>query len=159
MQVSLSVESDLPCLDFSVLLIDFVSNQNNGDVVANSGQVFIPFGNVFVCDSGGDVEHEDGSIGTNVVSFSETAKLFLSGGIPKGELDRAVIGVESDRADFNTLSGDIFFFELTSDVSFDECGFSNSTVSDQDDFEFGNDLRALHVQFFNYYYLVANNTD
>ncbi len=141
------MESNLSGLDFSVLLINFVSNQNDGNVVADSGQVFIPFGNVFVGDSCGNVKHENGSIGTNVVSFSETTEFFLSGSIPKGELDRAVVGVESNRADLNTLSGDIFFFELTCDVSFDEGSFSNSTISNQDDFEFGNDLWALHVQY------------
>jgi hypothetical protein len=40
-----------------------------------------------------------------------------------------VVGVESDGADFYTLSGDVFFFELSSDVSFDEGGFPNTTIS------------------------------
>jgi hypothetical protein len=54
-----------------------------------------------------------------------------------------VVGVESDRADFNTLGGDVFFFELTGDVSFDEGSFTDSTVSYENNLEFGNDLRSL----------------
>ncbi len=69
-----------------------------------------------------------------------------------------MICVESDWAYFNTLSSDVFFFELSGDVSFDEGGFSNTAVSDKDDFEFGDYLWSLHDINFEYYYsLLANN--
>jgi hypothetical protein len=56
------------------------------------------------------------------------------------------------------LRGDVFFFELSGDVSFDEGGFSDTAVSDEDDFEFGDDLWSLHDINFEYYYsLLANN--
>ena len=61
-----------------------------------------------------------------------------------------MIGVEGDGADFNTLSGYVFLFELSSDVSFDEGGLSDSSVSDEDDFELSNNFGRLH---FNYCYL------
>lgn len=83
LKISLSVEGDLSGFDFSVLLIDFISNQHDGDVITDSGQVLIPLGHVFVGDSGGDVEHEDGGVGTNIVTFSQTTELFLSGSIPQ----------------------------------------------------------------------------
>ena len=152
------MESDLSGLDFSVFLIDLVTDQNDGNVVADSGEILVPFGDIFVGDSGGDVEHENGGIGSNVVALSEPSEFFLSSGIPKRKLDGAVIGVESDGADFNTLSGNVFFFELTSDVSFDEGGFSDTTVSDQDDFELSDNLRSLHFNFCLYYSLVAKFT-
>jgi hypothetical protein len=41
-----------------------------------------------------------------------------------------VVGVEGDGADLNSLRGDILLLKLTSDVSFDEGGLSDSTVSD-----------------------------
>ena len=65
-----------------------------------------------------------------------------------------MVGVESDGADFNTLSGDVFFFELTGDVSFDEGGFSDTAVSDQDDFELSDNLRSLHFNLFFVYIIV-----
>ena len=73
MQIALAVESDLAGLDFSVLLVDFVADEDDGDVIADSDEIFVPLGHVFVGDSGGDIEHEDGGIGSNVVSFSESS--------------------------------------------------------------------------------------
>lgn len=140
------MESDLSGLDLSVFLVDLVADQDDGDVVANACQVLVPFGDVFVGDSGGDIEHENGSIGANVIPFSEATEFFLSGSIPEPELDGAVIGVECDGADFDTLSGDVFFFKLASDVSLDKSSLADTTVSDEYDFELSNDLRALHVR-------------
>ena len=51
LEVSLSVESDLSGLDFSVLTVNLVSDQDNGDVIADSGQVLIPLGDIFIGDS------------------------------------------------------------------------------------------------------------
>jgi len=41
-----------------------------------------------------------------------------------------MVGVESDGADFNTLSGNVFFFKLSGNVTLDESGFSDSTITD-----------------------------
>lgn len=141
------MESDLSGLDFSVFLVNLVTDQDDWDVITDSGQVFVPFGHVFVGDSGGDIEHENSGIGSNVVAFSEASELLLSGGIPEWEFDGAVVGEESDGADFNTLSGDVFLFEFSCDVSLDEGGFSDTTVSDQDDLELSDNLRSLHFNF------------
>ena len=67
------MESDLSGLNFSVLLINLVADQNDRDVIADSGQVFVPLGDVLIGDSGGDIEHEDSGVGSDVVSFSETS--------------------------------------------------------------------------------------
>ena len=131
--------------DFSVFLVDLVADQDDGDVVANACQVLVPLGDVFVGDSGGDIEHENGSIGANIIAFSEPTEFFLPSSIPKRKLDGAMIGVESDGADLNALSGDVFFLKLTSDVSFDKSSLTDTTVSDEYDFELSNNLRALHV--------------
>ena len=143
LKVSLSVESDLSGLNFSVFLINLVADQDDRDVIADSGQVFVPLGNIFVGDSGRDIEHKNGCVGANVITFSEPAELFLSSSVPQWELDGAMIGIESDWADLNTLGGDVFLFELSSNVSFDECGLANTTISDENDLEFSYYLGSL----------------
>jgi hypothetical protein len=51
LQVLLSVESDLLGLDLSVLNINLVSNENNWDVLADSDEILVPFGNILIGDS------------------------------------------------------------------------------------------------------------
>ena len=55
-----------------------------------------------------------------------------------------MVGVEGDGANFNSLSGDVLLLELSGDVSFDEGGFSDSTVSDEDDFKLSNNFARFH---------------
>jgi len=62
---SLSVESDLSCLDFSVLGIDFVTNKDDRDIFTDSSQILVPLRNVLVSDSSSDIEHHDSSMSTN----------------------------------------------------------------------------------------------
>ena len=144
LQVTLAMEGDLAGFYFSVFLIDFVSNQNNGDVITDSGEIFIPLWHVFVGDSGGDIEHEDGSVSTNIISLTKSSKLFLSCGIPEWELNWAMVSVESDWANFNTLSGNIFLLEFSGNVSLDKGGLSYSSVSDQNNLELCYYFRSLH---------------
>jgi hypothetical protein len=65
LQVLLSVEGDLLGLDLSVLNIYFVSDEDNGDVFANSHQVLIPFRYILIGNSAADVEHDDSGVSTN----------------------------------------------------------------------------------------------
>jgi hypothetical protein len=51
LQVLLSVESDLLGLDFSVLDIDLVSNKDDWNVLADSDEILVPFGNILIGDS------------------------------------------------------------------------------------------------------------
>ena len=51
LEVLLSVESDLLGLDFSVFDIDFVAYEYNWNVLANSGQILVPLGNIRVGDA------------------------------------------------------------------------------------------------------------
>jgi hypothetical protein len=51
-----------------------------------------------------------------------------------------LVGVESYGTDYYTLSGNIFLFGSSDDVSFDEGSFSNTTISDQDDLELSDGL-------------------
>jgi len=142
LKVSLSVESDLSGLDFSVFSIDLVADEDHRNILTDSGEILVPFGDVLVGDSGSDIEHDDGTVSTNIVTFSESSELFLTSGIPNVEFDGSVVGEESQSADFDTLGGDIFLLELTSQMSLDESGFTDTTITDKDELVFSDVLDA-----------------
>jgi len=47
----------------------------------------VPVWNVLVGDTRGDVEHDDTALAVDVVTITETTKLFLSSGVPDVELN------------------------------------------------------------------------
>jgi hypothetical protein len=51
----------------------------------------VPVGNVLVCDTRGDVEHDDTALSVDVVSITETTELLLTSGVPDIELDGAEV--------------------------------------------------------------------
>ena len=51
LEVLLSMEGNLFGLHFSVLNINFISNQDNGNVFAYSHQILVPLWNILVGDS------------------------------------------------------------------------------------------------------------
>lgn len=71
LEVLLSVESDLLGFHFAVLHIDLVAYEYNWDVLANSGEILVPLGDVGVSDAGANVEHDDAAVSTNIVTISE----------------------------------------------------------------------------------------
>ena len=81
-------------LDFSVLDVNLVPGENDGDVLADSDQVPVPVGDVLVGDPGGDVEHDDGALALDVVAVSQASELLLTSSIPNIEPDGASVGVE-----------------------------------------------------------------
>ena len=130
LDVLLAVESDLAGLDFPLLHtvalsmngrwrgdhlgrlpastylhIDLVTAENDGDVLADTLQITVPVGDVLVRDAGGHVEHDDTTLALDVVSITETTKLFLPSGIPDVEADGAEVGRERERVHFHTKSG------------------------------------------------------
>ena len=42
-----------------------VAHKHNRDILADSGQILVPLGDVFIGDSGADVEHYDGTLSSN----------------------------------------------------------------------------------------------
>jgi len=135
LEVLLSVESNGASLDFPLLDVNFVSAENNGDVLADALEVTMPVGDVLVCDSGGDVEHDDTALSLDVVSVTETTEFLLACSVPHIEADCAKVGAERQRVDFHAECGDVFFFEFTSQVALNECGLSGSTVTNKDKLE------------------------
>jgi hypothetical protein len=65
----------------------------------------MPVGNVFVGDAGSDIKHDDTTLALNVIPISKTAKLLLSSSVPYVEADRAKVGGELQRVDFDPESG------------------------------------------------------
>ena len=82
-----------------------VSDEDDRDVLTDSGKILVPFWDVFVGDSGANIEHDDSTVTANIVSFSKTTQFFLASSIPKIEFDRATVGVEDNVANLDTLGG------------------------------------------------------
>ena len=58
------MKGNRPRLDFSVLhSVDFVTAEHGGDSFADTFDVTVPVGDVFVGYAGSDVEHDDGAVG------------------------------------------------------------------------------------------------
>lgn len=72
----------------------------------------MPVGDVFVGDTGGNIEHDDGALALDVVSVAKTAEFFLAGSVPHVEFDWAAVGVEYERVYFDTEGGDVFLLEF-----------------------------------------------
>jgi len=74
LKVLFAVEGNLLRLDLSVLDFYLIPSQDNGNVLTNSSQITVPVGNVLVCDTGCDIEHDDCTLSLNVVSISKTTE-------------------------------------------------------------------------------------
>ena len=59
------MESDLLGLNLSVLNVNLVSDQDNGNVLADTDEILVPLGNVSIGDTGAHIEHNDGAISAN----------------------------------------------------------------------------------------------
>ena len=132
------MENDLLGLNLSILDINLVSDKNNWNVFTNSDEIFVPLWNVLIGDSGADIEHDDTAVSTNVITISETTKLFLTGGIPHVEANLTLRGEKLHWVDFDTEGSNVFLFEFSSKMSLDKSGFSNTTISYKHEFEFSN---------------------
>lgn len=64
-----AMESYLPGLDLSVLLIDLVAHQHYRNIFHYPRQVLVPFGHIFVGDSAAHIEHQDSGMSLNIVAL------------------------------------------------------------------------------------------
>lgn len=118
LEILLAMESDALGLDLAFLKprnirinitreciyldVNFVTAEDNGNVVADTDEVAMPVGNILVGDARGHIEHDDTALTINVVAVTETTKLFLSSSIPDVKLDGTAVSVEEQGMDFNT---------------------------------------------------------
>jgi len=79
------VESDLLGLDFSVLDINFVSNENDWNLLTYSSEIFVPFVDILVSDTGANIKHDDSTVSSNIVSVSQSSKFLLTCSVPNIE--------------------------------------------------------------------------
>jgi hypothetical protein len=135
LEVLLAVEGDGLGLHLTLLHIDLVTGQDNGDVLADTDEVTVPVGNVLVGDTGGHIEHDHTALAVDIVTISETTELLLTSSVPHVELDGTQVGGESKRVDFDTESRNVLLFEFTSQVTLDEGGLSSTTVTDKHELE------------------------
>ena len=130
------MESNLLGLHFTIFDIDLVSDEGNWDILTDSNQILVPLWNILVSDSGADIEHDDTAVATNVVSVSESSELLLTGGIPNVEKDLSLGGEEWHWMNFDSESSDVFLLELSSQMSLDESGLADTSITDKHELEF-----------------------
>ena len=143
LEVLLAVERDLLRLHLTVTDVDLVANEDDGDRLANAGQVLVPLGHVGVSDARAHIEHDDTAVAANVVSVAETTELFLAGRVPHVEVDLAVVSEEGHWVNLDTKSGDVPLLEFTSQVALNEGGLADTTVTNENELELGNLLLLL----------------
>lgn len=88
------MKSNLIGLDLSVLDVCLVSDQTNGGVGTHLVEIHIPFLDVSIGVSVAEIEHDDSTMGVNVIALSEVSELFLASGVPDVEPDLSVSGAE-----------------------------------------------------------------
>jgi len=143
LKVLLAMEGYGLGFNLALLNVDLVSGKNDRNILTNTDEITVPVGNVLVGNSRSDVEHDDTALTVDVVSISQPTKLLLTSGIPNIELEFTKVGKKSKRVDLHTESGDIFFFELASQMTLDEGGLSGATIPDENELE-GRNLSGHH---------------
>jgi hypothetical protein len=131
LKVLLAVEGDGLSFHLSVLDVYFVTAQHNGNVLADTNQILVPCGHVLVCDTRGDVEHDDGALALDVVAVTQTAELLLTGSVPHVECNRTTVGGERQRMHLDAQSRDVLLLELTGQVTLHERGLAHTTVANE----------------------------
>ena len=98
----------------------------------------MPVGHVLVCDTRGDIEHDDTALSVDVVSIAETDKLLLTCRVPdveldgaevllsrqygvsRGRSDRGTYGSEAERVDLYSERRNVLLLEFSGQVALDE---------------------------------------
>mmetsp|Transcript_23131 Transcript_23131/g.34243 ORF Transcript_23131/g.34243 Transcript_23131/m.34243 type:complete len:270 (+) Transcript_23131:104-913(+) len=142
LKILLAMKSDLLGLNLAILNLHLVSSKNNRNVLTYTGKITMPVRNILVSDTGGNVKHNDGALSLDVVSITESSEFFLPCSIPYVEFDGTAVCVEYEGVYFYSECCDVFLFEFSSEMTLDKGCFSYSTVSDEDELEFGHFLSS-----------------
>jgi hypothetical protein len=138
------VESDLLGLHFTIFDINLVTDEGYWDVLTDSHQILVPLWHVLVGDSRADIEHDDTTVATNVVSISESSELLLTGCVPNIEEDLALGCEERHWMHLDTESSDVLLFEFSCQMSLDKSSLADTTISDENELEFRNWTLRFH---------------
>mmetsp|Transcript_8544 Transcript_8544/g.27238 ORF Transcript_8544/g.27238 Transcript_8544/m.27238 type:complete len:230 (+) Transcript_8544:343-1032(+) len=138
LQVLLTVKGDGLRLHFSVLHVDLVAHEDNGDVLAHTHQITMPVGHRLVRQARRDIEHNDGTLALDVVPVAEATKLLLSGGVPHMENNLTPVGHKVERVHLNAERCHVFLLKFASYVALDKGGLSGTTVTDKNELKSGN---------------------
>jgi hypothetical protein len=76
------------------LHVNLVTTKYNGDVFTHAFEITMPVRNVLVCDTRGDVEHDNTTLSLDIISVTETTEFLLAGSVPDVENDVAEVGGE-----------------------------------------------------------------
>lgn len=136
LQIFFAMKGNLFGLDLAILDFDLVSAQDNGDIVTDAGQIAVPVGDIFVGNATGNIKHDNGALTLNVITIPQASELFLTGRVPDVELNGSAIGKEGQGMDFDTERRDVFLFKFTGQMSLDKGRFADTTIADQNEFEF-----------------------
>jgi len=96
------MEYDALGFDFSILDINFVTTKNNWYVFADTDQIPMPIGYIFVCYPGCNVKHDNGTLSLNIIAVAKATKFFLASCIPDIEADRSTIGMKDQWMDLDS---------------------------------------------------------
>ena len=72
------MESDLLGLNLSVLHVNLVSDENNGNVLANADEILVPLGDILVGDARAHIEHDDGAVSTDAMKLCVNLLILLT---------------------------------------------------------------------------------
>lgn len=125
------MEHNLLGLHLPILHIYLIPNQHNVAVRAYSGQVLVPLGNILVGDPCTDIEHDDPSMSSNVVSISQTTQLLLPCCVPYHQLYLTLVGEEVHWVHLTSNSSIVLFLKLSCQMSLHKCGLPCGSISHQ----------------------------
>ena len=131
-------------LDFSLLHINLVTTEHDGDVFTHALEVAVPVGHVLVRDAGRHVKHDDTALALDVVAVTQATELLLTSGVPNVEYDRTKVCVELEWVHFHTQRGDVLFFKLTRQVALHKSGLTSTTIANKDQLKVGDVLGVRH---------------
>ena len=81
--------------------IDLVPAKHNWNVFANTLQVAVPIGHIFIGNTRRDIKHYDSALALDVVSITKTTKFLLASRVPNVKADCTEVGGELQRMNFD----------------------------------------------------------
>lgn len=125
-------------LHLTILDFNLVAGEDDGNIFANTSEITMPVGNIFVGNARRHVEHDNGALTLDVVPITKASEFLLAGGVPDVEFDKSSVGVEDEGVDFDSEGGHVLFLELSRQVPLDEGGFPHPAVANEDELKFWN---------------------